>query len=150
MFGWLLKLFGRAAAPLAGEVLDEVAREANDYLDKLREESRPVPLPYSAIEHQRKQERAGAHAFPPTCPESLPPSAPPAAPPEPWHQASVEYPPVTLPLTPLPVRPLPPRPLGRASSGPPPRMSPPPALPAPDPPYPSPRPGLPRPPRRRQ
>lgn len=159
MFGWLAKLFGYAAAPVAAEVLDHVAREARDYLDRLQDDAPPVPLPYKALEHQRAQERAGARAFPvvipPTCPASLPPSAPPAPartpppdstePERPWHQASVDYPadypPVSLPLTP---RPLPPRPFSRASSGPPPRMSPPPPLPPP-----APRPWIPRPARKR-
>jgi hypothetical protein len=170
-FAWLgRRLFG-LAAPAAGEVLNEAAREARDYVDKLREETAPVPMPYAAVRHRDAQIASAAHAFPvvipPVCPASLPPSAPPPSPaPEPdstdpgqpWHQATVlhaplsqavahavahpvDYPPVSLPLTPRPVAPT--RPLGRASSGPPPRMSPPPVLPPP----PRDVPGVARPPR---
>lgn len=134
IFGWLgKKLFGFDASPEAVKWLDDSAQLASDYLDKLQEQSRPVPLPYAAVEHQRKQAAAAAKPFPypPTCPESDPPSSPPSAPP-PWHQASVHYevdhpsyPPVSLPLTPRPL------PTPYSSTGPPPPMSPPPPLPIP-------------------
>ena len=154
---WLAsKLFGFVASPAGGKVLDELNREAKDYLDKLQEDSPPVPLPYAAVRHQQQQIASAAHAFPPSCPPSQAPSAPPSplAPPSeppppvsmsidpPWHQASVRY--ESPPPTP---RPLPARHLSRASSGPPPRMSPPPPLPPPPPRYE--RAGVPRPSRRK-
>jgi hypothetical protein len=167
MWGWLAKLFGYAAAPVAERVLSELNRETLDYLGQLEGESRPVPMPSAAIRHRDAQIASAAHAFPPhtgsaqasppPCPGSLPPSAPPCplAPPSeppppvsmsidpPWHQASVRY--ESPPPTPRPM-PLG-RALGRTSSGPPPRMSPPPPLPPPPPRYE--RPGVPRPSRRK-
>jgi hypothetical protein len=125
MFAWLGKVIAWAVSPAGEEVIDEVTAEAKAYLQKLQDDTVPVPLPYAAIEHQRAQiAKATEHpAGPPTCPPSLPPSAPPVA-------MDVHIP----PPTPRPM------PVGYQGAGPPPRLSPPPVLPVPPPLPPAPRP----------
>jgi hypothetical protein len=124
--GWLAKLLGVAAAPVAQELLDDVSREARDYLTKMQGQARPVPLPYAAVAHQQEQMRRAAHAFPAVTPAVIPPTCPPSAPPSARPVAMHESPPPTP--RPMPLM----RPYGRSTLDPPPPMSePPPRAPPP-------------------
>ncbi len=118
MFAWIGKVIGWALSPAGGEVIDEVTTEAKEYLQKLQDDTRPMPMSAKAVALRNAQIAEGARAFPagpPTCPPSLPPSAPPVS----YHSP---------PPTPRPM------PLDRSlGSGPPPRLSPPPELPIPPP-----------------
>ena len=123
LLGWIAKkLLGVVAEP----VLDEVTREAGDYLDQLQGQARPVPLPYAAVAHQQAQARQAAHAFPAVTPAVIPPTCPPSAPPSARPVAMHDSPPPTP--RPMPLM----RPYGRSTLDPPPPMSePPPRAPPP-------------------
>jgi hypothetical protein len=141
---WVTRLVFGAAAP----EVEEVARDAQDLLASLQDDTRAMPLPSKAVAHQQAQAANAARAFPPSCPPSLPPSAPPPAP----SSLPPPLPPGSHRVPPRPHRRL--RPPSRPSSGPPPRLSsvPQPLRPA-DPPPTLPPPAVfpppPRPPRRR-
>jgi len=75
---WILKLLrSPEARAIESQVISEVEKAVQKQLSP---DDPPQPLSHADVEHQQRQMRSAAHAFPPPCPPSTPPTAPPGPP----------------------------------------------------------------------